>query len=484
MAFRQIFSSLKVSKLLLLLLAVFFVKQLLFVAIFPIFQGPDEPAHYSTVQYYAETKAEKELINNQQTKISISKGFDFSEELAKTKELTEAEKISFHSSATQSFSDTSNGQAEEEIKNSRWKRYIEEKNPSIVGGVPGYFFIPSLIEKSLSNFDIFIRFFSIRLFSVILGLLIILLSYLSARKIGLDEKISLLLSAIIAFQPMFSQSSAIINYDIMLFFTFTLFIFGAVWSLKDGLNWKSGLIMFSATALGLITKAPAIVLALTLFVLIIYFFKKYLKIRNDYFITGTIITTLIAVIILENVAPGNYLNLLIQEKKSFFDSFLQSLSKYISVTIDRWDWSEISYWGNFGWLDAQISSWIVSIAHWIEIAGILGIIGYFIFPKKIPEFLPEKKFVIFLIGIFIYLQIAIRFADWNFFDTYGKIEIGTHGRYFLPVIFAQFSLIVIGIGMLVRKYSIWKNILKVLVLSMIMLWLYSVLIIIIPRYYL
>ena len=48
-----------------------------------------------------------------------------------------------------------------------------------------------LIEKMLSNFDIFTRFFSIRLFSVILGLLIILLSYLSARKIGLDEKITI-----------------------------------------------------------------------------------------------------------------------------------------------------------------------------------------------------------------------------------------------------------------------------------------------------
>jgi len=482
MDFRQIFSSPKVSKLLLLLLAVFFVKQLLFVAILPIFQGPDEPAHYSTVQYYAETKAEKNSF--QKSNISASKGFDFSEELAKTKDLTEAEKISFHSSATQSFSNTSNGQAEEEIKNSHWKKYIEKNKPSIVSGVPGYYFIPSLIEKALSNFDIFTRFFCIRLFSVILGLLIILLSYLSARKIGFDEKISLLLSAIIAFQPMFSQSAAIINYDVMLFFTFTLFIFGAVWSLKDGLNWKNGVIMFLATALGIATKAPAIVLALALFVLAIYFSKKYFKIRTAYFIGGTIIATLVVILILETVAPGNYLNMLVQKNYSHFNSFFQSLSEYFSITSNRWDWSEISYWGNFGWLDTRISSWIVDVAHWIEIMGILGIAAYFIFPKKIPAFLPEKKFVIFLIGIFIYLQIAIRFADWNFFDTNGKIEIGTHGRYFLPVIFAQFSLITIGIGMLARKYSVWKNILKVLALSMIMLWLYAVLIIIIPRYYL
>lgn len=152
--------------------------------------------------------------------------------------------------------------------------------------------------------------------------------------------------------------------------------------------------------------------------------------------------------------------------------------------MDRWDWSELSYWGNFGWLDTAISSWIVNLAHWIEIAGILGIIAYFFFPKKVPEFLPKKKYIWFLIGIFLGLQFAIRFADWNHFNNTGKIEIGTPGRYFIPVIFAQFSLIIIGIGMLARKYSVWKNILKILALGMIMLWVYSVLIIIIPRYYL
>ena len=169
---------------------------------------------------------------------------------------------------------------------------------------------------------------------------------------------------------------------------------------------------------------------------------------------------------------------------SKFASIFQSISEYISTTKNRWDWSELSYWGNFGWLDTQIPSWIVSVAHYIEIAGIIGIAAYFVFPKKVPDFLPKKKFVIFLIGIFVALEFAIRFADWNYFDQTEKIGIGTPGRYFLPVIFAQFSLIIIGIGMLARKYSLWKNILKILALSMIILWTYATLIVIIPRYYL
>ena len=480
MVFRQIFSSLKENNLLILLLAVFLVKQLFMVAVFPIFQGPDELLHYSTIQFSQEPKNK-----NYREYVEGAKKIAFSEEISKTEELTETDKISFHSGFIQSFAEDSKGKSEDEIKNTAWKKYIVEGyKPNVVSKLPGFYFISSLIEKILAQEDIFTRFFTERIFSALLGLLIVLLTYLIARKIGWDEKISLLLATLIAFQPMFSQSSAIINYDIMLIFTFTLFIYGAVWSLKDGLNWLNGIIMFLATALGIITKAPAIVLGLALFVLAIYFARKHLKIRNSYFIAGTIAFILLAIALLEFIAPGNYFNLLLRENKSHFDSIFQSLSKYFSTTLNRWDWSELSYWGNFGWLDTDIPSWIVGLTHWIEIASIAGLIAYFAFPQKIPAFLPQRKLAVFFLLIFLALQFAIRFADWNHFDKTGKIEIGTYGRYFLPVITAQFILISIGLGMLVRKYAIWKNILKVLSLSMILLWIYSLLIIIIPRYYL
>jgi len=271
----------------------------------------------------------------------------------------------------------------------------------------------------------------------------------------------------------------------MLIFTFAFFIYGAIWSLKDGLNWKNGALIFSSSVLGIITKAPAVVLWLTMLALVIYFSKKYLKIGKWSFFLIISVFIILLILFVNLLFPENYLKMLLPNSDSTkFTSVFQSMSKYFSVTLDRWSWSEISYWGNFGWLDTRIPSWIVNIAHYVEIASIAGVIAYFSFPQKIPEFLPKKKFVIFLIGIFIALQFAIRFADWNHFDKTGKIEIGTYGRYFLPVIFAQFFLIAIGIGMLARKYSIWKNILKILALSMIILWIYATLMVIIPRYYL
>lgn len=494
MTFRQIFSSLKSHKLLLILLFVFLVKQLLMVAVFPIFQAPDEPAHYSTIQYKAESKKDvlpliTQYENRQKTASNnaMLSTYDFSEEILNTMALTETNKVAFHSSKTQIFANgSSDGQFENEIKNNNWGRYIPYKKPAIVAGVPGYYFLPTIIEKYLAQSDIFTRFFTERIFSVILGLFIVLFVYLSARKIGWDEKISFLLATLVAFQPMFSQSAAIINYDILLIFTFAFFAYGAISSLRDGLNWKNGLIMLLSAALGILTKSPAVVLWAALVILAIYFARKHFKVSNRVFILSLLNLFLLSLTLLNVFFPENYFvqMVILGNENSKFSSVFESISKYISATLDRWDWSGLSYWGNFGWLDTSISSWIVSLAHFVEIAAILGLVAHFAFSKRIPEFLPQKKFVIFLLGFFLALQSAIRFADWSFFNSNGKVVIGTYGRYFLPVIGAQFALVAIGLGMLARKYSIWKNILKILALGMILLWTYSILIIIIPRYYL
>lgn len=486
MAFRQIFLSLKKSKLLVLLMAVFLVKQLLWIAIFPIFQGPDETVHYSRIQYLAEPEEKTwEIGKNRKIndKSNIST-FNYSEELINTAELSEFDKIAFHSSSTNIFSNGSQGFNEKTIKESNWKKYIENSGVNLKKETIAYYFIPSLIEKLFSTSNIFTRFFLERIFSAILGILIILLSYFSARKIGLNEKMSILLSTLIAFQPMFSQSSAIINYDIMLIFVFSLFAYGAVSSIKDGICWKNILIMAIAIVLGLLTKMPSIILIIISFFIFLYFLQKKLKIEKARFVFGSIISFLVLAIAFISIFQ-NYTQLFFKKLSSLkFDSVFESVSSYISTTKARWGSSELSYWGNFGWLDSEIPSWAVSIAHWIEIAAILGIIIYFIFPKKIPEFLPKRKFVVLLIGLFICLEFIIRFADWIYFNSSGEVQLGTPGRYFLPVIFAQFSLIIIGLGMLARKYSIWKNIVKVLTLSMILLWVYATLTVIIPRYYL
>jgi len=100
------------------------------------------------------------------------------------------------------------------------------------------------------------------------------------------------------------------------------------------------------------------------------------------------------------------------------------------------------------------------------------------------EFLPEKKYIIFFIGIILALQLAIRFYDWRVFDATGQILIGTPGRYFLPNIIPHILLIVTGLGFFTRNKKQFHILLKILALLMILLSLYSIINVIIPRYYL
>ena len=84
-----------------------------------------------------------------------------------------------------------------------------------------------------------------------------------------------------------------------------------------------------------------------------------------------------------------------------------------------------------------------------------------------------------------FLQLAIRFYDWRVFDTTGKIVIGTPGRYFLPTLIPHLIILVTGLGFLITKNKTqFTTLLKALALSMILLCLYAVFDVIIPRYYL
>lgn len=69
------------------------------------------------------------------------------------------------------------------------------------------------------------------------------------------------------------------------------------------------------------------------------------------------------------------------------------------------------------------------------------------------DFLPEKKYIIFLLGMIVLLQLGIRFADWIFFQQTGSIETGTPGRYFLPNIAAHIILVFTGLRMLIEVIS-------------------------------
>lgn len=474
----------KENLLLLFILTAFFIKGLFFVAILPIFKAPDELIHYATVKYRSQPEENQwtKIVKRDENGNMLQR--HYSEEISATLNLMRTPAgtdLNIPPPGTM-------GLHEPEILEQKWNKNFATYPPMVTDYPPLYYdYSASLVEKSLINHNIFVRFFSVRIFSVLLGVLILVLSYLILNKLGFQKKHSLLMTAIISFQPMFSATSAIINPDIMLILTMTAFIYGGVSLLKDGFNFSNLIIIFLSSAGGILTKGPGIVLASIAAPLVAYaLYEKFKTKLPAKFFPFVFLSIFIISILAYSLIPQGYVQKITRfGEASQFDSPLASLSKYLDVTLteNRFMITSVSYWGNFGSLEAEIPESIIKTIWFLTFLAVIGLLRL-AFSKDYPDFLPKIKFLIFFLFIIFMLQIAIRFYDWRVFDLNDKILISTPGRYFLPYVSAHLILLLVGLGSLLKTARNFEIFLKASLVAMVLLCLYSMFLVIIPHFYL
>ncbi|MFA6159622.1 MAG: phospholipid carrier-dependent glycosyltransferase [Parcubacteria group bacterium] len=434
--------------LLFLILAIFFLKGLALLTVIPIFNGYDEARHYNTIQYLAESK-EKNWPTIEKGKTNegdLVQRFNYSEEIKKTAEKIRCvggeDKCNLYENNL--FIQGSYGQNEKEINSRPWKQYNDEYPVNIASsGKSLYHKLGAIIEKLLSEKSILTRFYTLRIFSVLFGTITILIFYLILRNIGFSKKHNLILTAIISFQPHFSFYYTYINYDCLLILFFATFVLGAILSLKNGINWKNLTLMIASIFFGIWVKGTAYIL-LAVFVFLISFltYKKLSKKTNVravywlYFFLA--ISFFIITVTLERYLPliGNFNEI----AGSFFRYFMKNADFGLILLSSKTYWGTLPF-GNW------ISDNLINIIWLIQFISIIGLF-LFIFSKKKPEFLPEKKYVIFFILMILALQAGIRLADWQYFVQNGKLELQTPGRYFFPNIALHITLVFIDLGMI------------------------------------
>lgn len=470
--------------LLYLLLAAFFLKGVFVATLFPMFTGQDEARHYNSVQYINEPadksweKSDRKHINEKECFLD----YNFSEEILNAGTASGIDDIRSGLYNTADFSDTSEGKREQDILEQKWRPYNLFEHPDVVHGSL-YHTLVAPIEKALAGENILIRFYSIRIFSVFLGTIAILLAFCIARTIGFSSFIATLFAALVAFQPKFSMYMTNISYDTLLIPFFFLFTWGAVLSLRDGLNWKNISIMITAIALGVFTKGTAIILFVVFLGLVGFHLFKKAKNPKKILLSATLFAGVL--LIANSLLETKYsLSEFLPFKGSATET-IGSLGDYLnkSLTPGRLALSSRTYWGSLGWNDDLIVNNLTTFLWPIQIISAIGLI-LFLFTRNKPDFLPEKKFIIFLIAMIIALQLGIRLADWNVFRAIGTIELGTPGRYFLPNLATHFILVMVGLGMLFGKREYFKNILLGSVLLLFFFSLYLTIDVILPRFYL
>lgn len=462
----------------------------LFVFIFPVYQGPDEPIHYGTVQYKAEPQEktwpiqERKLIHSGQD----IREFNLSEEVVSGGRLNQFDELKWQEVNTQNFAlHTTTHPNEIPFDDTYHKRYIDTYPHNASGTRSFYYPLTGLIEKYTPSLTFSEHFFLARFFSLLLYLGTIFVTYLTAKKIFPSTVQQSLFTLTVGLQPMFLATGTIVNIDIALIFAFCLFFLAAIEILQNPKHVNNHMFLILTFSLALFAKGPAICLLPVIGILYLTLLKKHFNWSIQKTSTMLFAGTLAAIIFFLTCIPASYTSSILRlGANSQYSSLPNSLLAYTHKTLSLDDFfhSHTSYWGNFGWLDTEITAPVLILIWCIEYLAYLGLI-YFLLSKKNPSYLPSRNLIYLSLGIIFSLQLAIRFYDWRTFDFTKEILIGTPGRYFLPTILPHFVILVTGLGFLFTKNrSQFTTLLKTLTLGMLILCLYSVFNVIIPRYYL
>ena len=473
----------KPSVLLTLILLVFFLKGVFLATVYPMFTGQDEARHYDTIQYLAQPKG-LNLHQNKRNATTNNDNFadyNFSQEILLSGQASGIDQIRGDIFDTVDFSRDYDGRNEAAINAPTWKPYNYFSPPDIA--TPGlYHQLAAVIEKVFASQNILVRFYSIRIFSVLLGTLAILFAYLIIENVGFPAEYALLLTAIVAFQPKLADYFTNINYDALLIPMFFLFTLGGVLALKNGLNWKNFLIMLLAAAAGMLTKGTGLILCGMLALVVLYFFHEYARRKNPGLLRPFYAFSVLIVVVLF----------------AFFKQYLPlgggsgaietSLGKYLgkSLTLGHFALTSRTYWGSLGWVNSWTLSNFTDIIWVIEFIAAIGLIAY-LFRKETPVWLPEKKYIWFLLAMVAALQLGIRAFDWKVFTGTGKLDLGTPGRYFLPSLVAHVILAATGLGTLLNlgKYDrYFKPLLALCFVLLFSLSFYLIFDVIVYRFYL
>lgn len=405
------------------------IKGFVWTVLTPIFQVPDEPSHFSIIEFISEHGRRPQPRREVVTPIEV---------------LAAADIVNFN---WQIIHPVWHGY------NSGWLVKLQELAPELRGQTNDNFFQTSLKRPPLYYYlavpfylvgghSFLGRFFSVRFLSLILHLLTVWLTYLAGKKIFKSFWLGLTLASLIAFQPMLSFLAAGVHYDSLAILVATTFIYLALvnrrgWSLAVGVT-------------GVLVKPDLIFLPL------VWLWLNLNGKKRGYLVMAVMVLFLglagLAGPMESAIARGQtagydrWLYLVnMNEYSSMARFFLTSLisgqlffqvKNYFQATAAI-HWAQIFpwYWGTFGWLEVSLPSWIFACLKLLLLVSLAGWVKWWIRER-------EGNWS-WLWGL-TFIQAMVVFGnDFKVFITSGEIY-GIQGRYFFPAILAHMILLVFG----------------------------------------
>lgn len=413
-----------------------FLKGFLWWQVVPVFQTPDEQAHFAQLQWYAENKSLK--INGEK---------NLSLEIATAEELL--------------------GTRRDEFGNNKYTYRPEYKNNAVIpkmplgtrtvyvdreaAGYPPLYYVLALPFYNLVyDNNLADRVMSARLISVILGLGLAVIAYKIGRIVWEDKTLALILAVLVSFQPMISFVAAGLHPDNLLNFLYSIGILVLLLILKNGVKFKYLIFLAAIIFLGLQTK-----------ILMIFFLPIATAVVFHRFWPLALAILAFPAVAFLLLLPLPYMPHPTISSPLWNMGLIQYLQFRIpKMAFEMWPW----YWGVFKWLGVTLPPLAMKIITRVAIFAGVGLIIKLFKREKSLEF----KFIILSFLSLISYVLYLVLWDWRLMQNLGYSQ-GLQGRYLFPNIIPAICLLLVGIKLWHKKLVI-PLVLGMIILNMIALY--------------
>lgn len=415
----------------------------------PLFQTPDEQAHFAQVQNKAELGVDFLPAPNTSQEILFAE-----DKLGVLRDNRGNNLYTYHPEFNLSYSPITVGLQEKPIGSlPRADRKIFTINES-TAYPPLYYQVGSVFYKLFDSGSLFDRVFSVRLVAVLSLVALSTVAYFIGRLLFANEIAALSLSVLVGFQPMLTFVHSGVTSDALFNLIFGVFLFLCLRLLNRGLNILDLGLVAGTVIVSFWTKPQANIMAFIL-VPLLFFLAIRGRVRN---IKTILLITVAAGLSLfglySRLSHGRSIFLETESGKSVLIS-LPSVLEHLQFTLNH-TYREVLpwFWGVFRWLSLGLPGWLRQTTNLLTLGSFVGFIMYIVKRRDIK--------IIFLAFSLVVYFLAITAFDYGFRQAHG-FSYGIQGRYFFPVIIPFMAIFLVGLRPLGRLLPIGMIITNILV---------------------
>lgn len=463
-----------------LLISSFFVG-LSWTALIPMWQTPDEQAHFAQAQDITA------IGYKPNPGASTSQDIVLSEEYLGTfRDERGNNRFTYHPEFNIEYTNSSIGLYEKEMINFPEQLRTDFIINEATGYPPLYYWYIAAVNKLFWNFDLITRVFLSRVATVILTTMAVLVSYFLAREVFKNEFHAIAAAALISFHPMWKFVGSGVTSDALfnLIYPFGLWLLIRFWRRPEKLE---RLLAYMAVAvIGVMTKIQAVsLLVLGIPILVAMALGRYSAPAIGRWLSRMVL--LIVVLVVGTALIRSFPNSLkiplpievvFPEINSLtnmgrppsFGAYAIATGKELYQQTFPW------YFGVYRWLSLTLPLWLYRVIKVVIIASLFGWIRLLFKTGNIVKTLVRKRTVlVILMSVFVY---ASGLLVWNYlyWKSHG-FPFGIQGRYFFPNLPEHMIFLLAGLLLLVpvtwRRFMAISSLVTMILFHWYSLWFIS-----------